>query len=468
MSNNNNQPESEDYDNNQPDSEDYGEEDPQIPARTRRNKMIFPLPKMNEGEYWRLAPIHRVNLTRDHSSASENGVKAVFGDNVYSADCFWHACPSYWAKDHRALLKSSEKLVQDEKVKEMNSDFEVLKNCPHLGLVPILKEEMLIFWKTRSGRNEVKFAEMWEKTYSSSNLTRVELNKFNPLRGGMPADNNISESGNRSDKLLRNYKKLGPIQFINDTVQRLTEESRLDMSFHGQLKPGVHDGRFMIYVWKTIEQKRKNIPCLLNVQFPFTASSSGVPPGSFLVPKYRSLCELLTLNEELSVEACTNHYRQVDNGFEAPLKTYKTLVQNPGRWLQDYKDDPSYADHQGFGILCDWTNRFCCMRPIVVSVGSLSTATSLSIATMLGILQGNGYSVIATAAVLEKEHGGLVSCDCKTYLHYSWCYHAAAVAFDRGIITEFPRDLNPKPAFVGKKRGRPANARRGGGLTQDD
>jgi hypothetical protein len=88
-----------------------------------------------------------VNLTRDHSSASENGIKAAFpDDDVFSADCTFHASPAYWSKDHHALWSNHDKDYILEMKDNMNADFNYLKNCPHAHLVPHMKEAMVEYW----------------------------------------------------------------------------------------------------------------------------------------------------------------------------------------------------------------------------------------------------------------------------------------------------------------------------------
>jgi hypothetical protein len=49
-------------------------------ARHDRNKHRFLLPDTIDLQSWCLTPANCINLTRDHSSASENGVKGFFTD----------------------------------------------------------------------------------------------------------------------------------------------------------------------------------------------------------------------------------------------------------------------------------------------------------------------------------------------------------------------------------------------------
>jgi hypothetical protein len=74
-------------------------------AHHERNKDHFCLPAGEEGHPWQLLLIHCVNLTRDHSSAAENGIQAHFPlEEVFSADCTFHASPAYWLKKHMDLF----------------------------------------------------------------------------------------------------------------------------------------------------------------------------------------------------------------------------------------------------------------------------------------------------------------------------------------------------------------------------
>ena len=59
---------------------------------------------------------------------------------------------------------------------------------------------------------------------------------------------------------------------------------------------------------------------------------------------------------------------------------------------------------------------------------------------------------------------GLISCHRHTYLAKAWCKHACAFAFDRGIISTFPKTMYPKPSVKHKGSGRINYAKRGGNL----
>lgn len=433
-------------------------------ARALRNKHTFPLPDLKDGESWALPTMNQVYLTRDHSSASEKGVQAAFPDSqVISADCTFHAGPSHYSKTHSGLLNSRKKDVQIRQVGLMSSDFGVLINCPHIAMVPVVKEEMVAFWMAKKGRNEKRFAEAWAKTYFSSNLSRVILSEHYGLRGGKPGDNNQLERSNREDKAKRKYMKTPPIKFMNHTAKHLEQESRAQKDFYGNLKPPIHCSRFMEHVRFTCVAQDQGNPCMLTVQFPFRCIARGVPAGSLIVPKHRTIKKLeererLAGSPNLTIPKCKQLLKRRSTSRLSTLDDYRSLVKDPVDWMKQRKELLDYKPHMGFDHIRKLTSIFCCLRPIDVS------SHRNAVSTLCEILSSNGYGVIPVESIAAKKSKGLVSCDCTNYLHYAWCYHACSIAMSRGIITSYPKNMDPRPCFAGKKRGRPAMARKGGAL----
>jgi hypothetical protein len=376
------------------------------PSRASLNATSFPLPELGEGEAW-IFPVarNRVNLTRDHSSAAENGVKAAFPNSeVFSAECTFHAGPSYWSKAHIELFKCT-KAQRTFKKKELNADFEKLKNCPHANIVQILKEEMVLHWKESRGRDEEALADAWATTYMESNLSRVLLVEHYALRGGMPADNNIAERSNRDDKELRKYRKKPPVQFIAETEVHLKGESQTDRDFYGKMKNKINSGEFVRYGLNTLKAENDQLPCLLNLQFPITAVAQGVPVGSMLVPKYRTIRALQREHgASITVEVCKEKLNP-RNLPTSPLGSYRWLVRNPRRWLEQRKVDMgiSYKPHMGFGLICACLSKFCCLRPIDAS------KEFEAVHCFRTILNNNGYTILQTEEIAVLGTAGLVA-----------------------------------------------------------
>ena len=49
-----------------------------------------------------------------------------------------------------------------------------------------------------------------------------------------------------------------------------------------------------------------------------------------------------------------------------------------------------------------------------------------------------------------KHH--FVHCTCDTYTHYRWCIHAYGEAELQGLISSWPKNLNPAQIRQGKKQ----------------
>lgn len=54
-------------------------------------------------------------------------------------------------------------------------------------------------------------------------------------------------------------------------------------------------------------------------------------------------------------------------------------------------------------------------------------------------------------------------CNCVDYLHYRWCVHVCVDAFNKKLISGYPRTLDPTP-IGDRARGRIPNIVRGGAL----
>ena len=86
----------------------------------------------------------------------------------------------------------------------LKEDFQKLKNCPTVELVPLWIAKMKTKW--HSLEEGVPFDQWWS-FYHTHRLTRIEMNEDNLLRGGYPNDNNVVEIQNTHDKRFRWHKR---------------------------------------------------------------------------------------------------------------------------------------------------------------------------------------------------------------------------------------------------------------------
>jgi hypothetical protein len=67
---------------------------------------------------------------------------------------------------------------------------------------------MVDYWRDKyTGYDKPKIAYAWEGTYVNSNLLCVSLYENCTLLGGIRADNNIAENGNKFDEECLHYQK---------------------------------------------------------------------------------------------------------------------------------------------------------------------------------------------------------------------------------------------------------------------
>jgi hypothetical protein len=137
-----------------------------------------------------------------------------------------------------------------------------------------------------------------------------------------------------------------------------------------------------------------------------------------------------------------------ENGF---VKEYKALWRSPERYCKNWK----------FDRVIMTTNRFHVMVPIVVDAIDGEETRNLSFFLLL--LKNCGLNPISVDALKQKKEKGLMRCHCATYLKLAWCTHACAFAFHHGVITTYPKTMNPI-ATIARKSGRPENSVKGGGL----
>jgi nitrogen regulatory protein PII-like uncharacterized protein len=280
----------------------------------------------------------------------------------------------------------------------------------------------------------------------------------------MPADNNITERGNHTDKDNLKHKKCHPLKFIELTVMKLSNESSTQLDYHGRMKQRVHSSKFMEAVFMTLEGNQNGRPCLLNMQVPFTSVQHQIPPPSFLVPKHW----FLDLYKEHSVDISKDNavddmmammHPRPGRGFSF-TRFYNYMAVNPDGWLKEVEEDEDCESV--FKAIMEWTSRFCCIRPIDPND---SYDSWNAVVTLQTVLDSNGYDIMECKEIVELDlDNGLVSCDCWTYLHYAWCYHSCSIAFSRGIIKCFPTKLDPRPLFKASQKGCPSTAKKGGVL----
>lgn len=218
------------------------------------------------------------------------------------------------------------------------------------------------------------------------------------------------------------------------------------------LKSKVHCRQFYQFVDAILQRSERNLPSILSLQFPFSAVKYGVPKGSMIVAGENCLNDLRSIflsdgaGDIDDIQDCRQFLLQ--NRW---VEEYKQMVRNPVTICHDMSFDEMETVFRHFHVL----------RPIVADLKDQLAVDSVT--QLHRMLENSGLGMMPIAELLELPPGkGLVACDCESYLHYCWCKHSCACAFDRKIVRSYPPTLNPKKiSRQASSAGRPKHARPG-------
>jgi hypothetical protein len=79
----------------------------------------------------------------------------------------------------------------------------------------------------------------------------------------------------------------------------------------------------------------------------------------------------------------------------------------------------------------------------------------------------SGIPVMSTNQIIGLGSKELVSCTCQSYLHYVLCKHIFLILMECGIISGYPKTMDPRPINTNLTSGRPVYAKRGGANQYD-
>jgi len=329
---------------------------------------------------------------------------------------------------------------------------------------------MLEKWSIEHCEPEV--AKAWASNYAvegkEASLTRVEINVLNKLLGGWTNDSLIVESGNKTDKKLRFHRKKGAVVFVRETERHLCQESLVRNDFFGNMKRNVHSTKVCATVEAILNDARNMRPCFLNLRIPFVTTRDDLlmPPGSFVIPSRRSMLSEMadTPLSALSVESAQEFFTEPHQPGNVWYSAYCQLVNDPVTHVAEMHSI-GFTGADIFDHLHDTVaKRFHCIRPLNPK-GDVFMLQALD--GLYHMLRNNKYGLIPLDTIVSRGNKGFVSCTCQLYLMRAWCHHSCAFAFARGLITSYPPNMDPRPAFVGHRRGRPGNIPKNKSLQQE-
>ena len=272
------------------------------------------------------------------------------------------------------------------------------------------------------------------------------MNEDNPLRGGIPNDNNMVEGGNAEDKKFRYHQRSKFVNFMDQFAHYLEDVSMRDLSFIGTMKEDVRSSAFFKSVYETcIRPHAIDKPSILSLRFSFSAVAHGVPHGSFICLGQKFLSENeFGCDKDESIQECLRRFRR-----HSPANL----------WMQHYKtmhiDPEQFCLAKAFDVLVGWHKTCHLCQPLRASAGLEVAAVVKGVHSMLA---NSGYPIIELEQLLALDHNDkcLIACDCQQYQKRAWCKHACAFALHRDII-QFPPNKDPQPVggLMASKPGAP-------------
>lgn len=424
---------------------------------------LFPLPTLKKGERWAWQPVqdYKFIVMKDGALAAGNAVRNIWGeDTVVEAMCAVHASKNWFegSTTGRPLFENFK-----ENFNIVLDDFNAFKGVTHFSLVNSMRDHMIHKWK--NVLKEKKMADAWMTAWGNSVLTRVEVNEGNVLDYGFPVDNNIVESSNKGDKDFFDRKRHSTDDFVHHLAERAAYVSMMDHKFIGRLKPAVHSGKFYRAVWQVLNELDENKPCFLNcsIKIPKSYVGEEFPGGSYLFPSYNCLKDIKEMGSDSDLgtpKTPTDVIKWLKQ--EGWIKTYFNMVLKGKEKMPEQAWSDSFDCY--FDFMVEYLGTFHVVRPVSTSNPDIRR----EIEPYLLLLKENDLDPISYEELCERESDkGLVTCDCRLFLHYGWCVHVAAVLMQRGIVRKYPTYMDPTPLdhHVNKKLkrppGRPRNAKGG-------
>lgn len=279
---------------------------------------------------------------------------------------------------------------------------------------------------------------------------------------GFPCDNNAIESGNRGDKDFFDRRRVPAVHFVQKLSSRTSYVSRSDLQYYGSMKKNIHSKDFYQHVEHILIAEEEEQPCFLNINFPFTKETYGVPKGSFLIPTEHCIA---------AVDRTCLQYNLKDRP-KSPTDYYKWIKE--AMWIDQYKAvfnmhrTKLYVENMDefkcrFDFVLDNLNSFHIIRPITLEDDNQGDAVQ----NLLDHLRNHDLKPIDYRALRKRGvNDGLIKCDCSNYLHYGWCKHACSFAFHRGILRKYPPYMDPTGLISKRKPGPPRKALPGHALSK--
>lgn len=386
-----------------------------------------PIAPAADGRDYSLASPHpylKIQILTDHSSAAFNGASEVFPPGTLSSNLCTEHARGRWldASANKALFNNK------DNIRIVSSDIQATKNYPFLNSVDTLKEKMVRKWTTDLGEGAV--AEKWFASWGRHKITRIESNFAAEHPGGITPDQNGLEGANGTGiKGFVGNKRYNLSGFFGVLGGYISAESSADLSFGETFSTQVNSNTFN----SSCEKLATAEVSPFTVSFPYSPASPASPSGWVLIAAQTTIERIG--REVTSLRSPEDFKRHLTAGPESLKERYLRLRHSPEEMFP----------HLSFDDIIDLSQSFYVMKPIHPSLYSDRLYERLT---------NSGFQICPLHEIVSSDRS-LMSCGCRTFLHYAWCHHSCAYARRMRIITAYPKDKDPTKLQT-KKRGRPS------------
>ena len=423
----------------------------------REDNDLFVKPEIDKDFCYK--PKSVITLIKDSSPAAYTAAVNVFHECLDSSDppdvidgaCCTHASIR-WVANNKKLFKKHSNTVAF--MADIN---DIIKNVPHQNLVETAKKLFATKWE-KAG--EGKAVKKWMKSWGEAIISRVEMNTVdaNPLRGGIPADNNALESTNNQDKaMIGRTKEHVSLQIDSWATNVVRATSKADTAYHSKMKDrsghcyekALMNSAFFRRCYQVSKRNTKYGEALFEITYDFASQANGIPPQSFIVFSEQGLQRILKdiEIEQSSVRDIVRHIRRSNEDY---VGWYKDLVRNGC----DFVDTMNKFGWKSFVTLA---TMFHVLMPVPGNKTCSEAKENMALRHLMHWLNMNKIPTISAEDLIKREAIDKCwhACTCQKYMHYLLCEHSYAYAFDNKIITGWPTGkLDPRPLpVVSKKKG---------------
>ena len=445
----------------------------------------------------------------DGANAGPNGIRNVclVTDPSYThvrGHCSVHVKRDIHQQKHAVFEGSSEEVK--EMANTVTAMIEMVKNHSTTVACADLGKQMIHDYLHDLG--QLKAADYLARHHLRNKWTLVEMNDNTPAGGGVPCQSNAIERRNLDQKCRKEFKRSDTLTFLEYSAEDLEQQSMDDLTFGRLMPKGYITAKNKIdkTVWtaRFFAQVKSEVDNYVGLhKLTWSVKFGTYARGTLIMCSRKMRAWLLDdknfaeyysrqTSEKNKLKVMRNAITDTTSAGESYMSQFQNLIKNPA----------SYAGKQKwkFKDIIEWQKSFHILEPItdekyVQSLLQRLRNSGLPLNETVCAEQFTKVSPCAGVAEVSTEAPKRFhKCSCGRYRHYLWCLHVMLRATHDNLVqspycppnldTTKVKNLKDRSKEKGEKGeggkskrkereggscldGRPAKAKKGGGLSRD-